>query len=381
MTIAVVQTTTFNNGFSGAFAANVTPGNTILMAASGHSSGNADLAHTPLYNGATVTGAALIASDIRGTTDAYSSLWLLPNVSGVSKNISITVDNADIAPYVGGIALEVSGLGTSPTVEVSTHANGSTAGSASTGSIGPLVASPQIIFASMVQDNALPTQPASPWNNLTMPGGNTNSLAGWQIVTSGGSSYNYTVTGSSANWAASIMAVNAGATSVSGTGATTIKKYYVSGIGNAPVVGTGATKLKKMSLTGAGVGSTSVTGATSLKKMVTAAVGNAPLIGTSAAHLKKMVATGVGNAPIIGTAITRLKKTASTGIGTVTGQINGVSATSLKKMFTRGLYLRSIYAKSRVSATNGITTRASTGVSTRIRVTSKNQSNSKVEGM
>jgi hypothetical protein len=209
MAIQVVQIASANSssGFSANFGSNVTIGNTIVMVATGHNQGQTITSSSPLYNGSSVTGTVKLidVNNVASVGSAYTSIWLLPNVQSSGTSLSITTNSVD-GPFVGIIAYEVSGLGTTPTVDQIVSNKGNGAGDQTSGPTSNITHAPEFIVGTVVQDNTAGTLPGSPWTTTTLPS-DGNSFAGYQIVTSSGGNYTYDATSGNADWVAAIATI------------------------------------------------------------------------------------------------------------------------------------------------------------------------------
>jgi hypothetical protein len=216
MAVSVVQTATIGgDNWSGNFGSDVTAGNTIFLAVTGYQSADSGTITSsgPEFNGATPAGSSLILEELYpwdGAVSDYAAVWMMPGVAGGASSVSVTVSNsANIGP-VGIIAFEVAGLGASPAVDsavtVTAEANST---SPSSGASGDNTQQPEIVLGVMVQDQAVSTLPSG-WTCSAL-GGNSNSIAGYQIADSTGNSYTFAATASpAARWAAGVTAVYAG---------------------------------------------------------------------------------------------------------------------------------------------------------------------------
>jgi hypothetical protein len=221
MTITVVQTAKIPDTWSGSFPGNVTAGNTLILVPTAYTNtGSAMSSSAPLYNGASVTGAAkLIDVNSGATNGVYTAIWMLPNVTGGHTSIGITMTGENSSPFAGSVGLtayEVSGLGTSPALDKS-HSSSATTGTAVTsGASGNITAVPEIVIGSIIIFGQAMNTVGSPWTESQYA--NKYSLLGYQVVTSGSSSYTYSQTGAaSAAWCGAIATVK-GTASPSGSG-------------------------------------------------------------------------------------------------------------------------------------------------------------------
>jgi hypothetical protein len=301
----IVQITKFDSGYSGSFDAPVTAGNTIVLAASGHTGDPANMTN-PLYDGSPVTGASEIV--VRGSNDTTSvsaegSIWILPDVATSGTSISITVDT-DAGPYVGVIAFEIEGLGTAPLVIQSNSTNSTATSNTSAQAISLSSSSSgagEFVLALVVQDGTAGSgyPVGAPWTTDSLT--TVNTYFGYLITGAAGQTLSYDSSTGDANWVAMMVEIAANSSSgATGTGAASMQKMVAAGTGNAPVIGTGSAILTKM--TGAGSGNIKVpgTGTATLPKMTVAGTANAAIVGTGSATLPKMTMTGGVSASIFG---------------------------------------------------------------------------------
>lgn len=219
MTASVVEVLPLSQGYSGSFAGNVAAGNTVLLAASAFTtSGAAISSSAPLFNGSPVTGAAkLIDVQSAGANAVYAALWILPDVTGGAKPVALTVtgDNTPIAA-VGMIALNVAGLGASPSLAAAPSSAIGSGTSVSTGPTGPVTGAGDIVFALEVLFGAALAGAGAPWTEQGLPSSFT--MAGWQLPGSSGGTYNYAQSGGSAGWCGAIAAIKGASVSPAPSG-------------------------------------------------------------------------------------------------------------------------------------------------------------------
>ena len=205
MTISVVQTAKIADAWSGSFASNVTIGNTVFLIATDYNVVTATMSATnPLYNGGSVTGATLLKDVNSGSSSpVYTAIWMLPNVASSAKTVAVTMNNgigsSPTAGAVGLIAIEVAGLGASPTLDKSNATPATTGTAVTSGASGSITAVPEFVLASLVIFGQSMTTVGAPWTELQFT--DDFSLCGYQIVTSGSASftYNQTAAGSAAS--------------------------------------------------------------------------------------------------------------------------------------------------------------------------------------
>lgn len=211
MTISVVQTAKIADTWSGSFSASVTAGNTLFLVPSAYTNaGTAMSATAPLYNGSSVTGAVKLTDVNSGSTNGvYTAIWMLPSVAGGHTSIAVTMSGEQASPFAGSVgltALEVAGLGTGPALDTS-HTSSATTGTAVTsGASGNITAVPEIVIGSLILFGAAMSTVGSPWTESQYA--NQFTLIGYQVVTSGTSSFTYNKAGaSSAAWCGAVATV------------------------------------------------------------------------------------------------------------------------------------------------------------------------------
>src|SRR6185437_6772241 len=220
MAIAIVQSKTFNGASSGNFNSAVTPGNTIFIWVYQYSSaGSTMTSSNPTYNGASVAGATALLPDSQfaGANSVWNQIWMLPNVTGSSTAISVTPTGGTFDTNVGMSAIEVSGLGTSPSIDSAASPDPKLTTGQSTapasGSTGNITSSPELILSTAVGFAQNLSTPGAPWTTQNASG---FSIGGWQIATSPGSSYSFTPVNSSgsASWSAAVVTIKSSAPAV-----------------------------------------------------------------------------------------------------------------------------------------------------------------------
>jgi Concanavalin A-like lectin/glucanases superfamily len=212
VTISVVQGKVFS-GLSGSLNSAVTAGNTLLVLPYNYNSTNMS-SSAPVYNGSTPSGSAKL-TDVNapsgGAGIVYTGIWMMPAVSGGGTSVGLTVTGST----VGMAAYEISGLGSAPQLDpgggTSTGGNAGSATAAS-GSTPAITQSPELILGSVITYGGAPAGAGSPWTELSP----TYSKCGYQVVTSSGGAYDYTMGsgGAGDTWAACIAAICAAVASV-----------------------------------------------------------------------------------------------------------------------------------------------------------------------
>lgn len=218
MTISVVQATVLPSAFSGSFASNVTAGNTVYLVIAAFSSSNVVISSSnPVFAGSPVTGAVKLAEaqSPYSSFTVYTATWMLPDVSGGSASVGVTVTNGTANSATGLLIYEAAGLGATPAEDQSSTGAGNSA-NISSGASGAITQAPEFILGAFVSLNGPGTVPGSPWTSQAISGGN-EAAAGYQVATSPGGTYTYSATQSSAVWAASVVTVYPAASSVTGS--------------------------------------------------------------------------------------------------------------------------------------------------------------------
>ena len=130
MAITVPQVQLVTNAYTGSFGSNVTAGDSVLLLVVSYNTSNVTISSSsPTFNGSPVTGSQLLKdqqSPYAASATTYAALWMLPNVSGGAKPFGITVTNGLSSGNTGIWALDVAGLGTTPLLDQSQPASGST---------------------------------------------------------------------------------------------------------------------------------------------------------------------------------------------------------------------------------------------------------------
>lgn len=212
MAISVVQAVKIPDTWSGAFAGNVTPGNTIFLVPTAYTNtGSTISSSAPLYNSASVAGATkLIDVNSGGATNAvYTGIWMLPNVSGAHTSVGITLAGENASPFAGSVgltALEVAGLGTSPSLDKSNPSSATTGTAVTSGASGAITTVPELVLAALIIYGQVMNDVGAPWTESQYT--NQYSLAGYQVVTSGSASYTYNqAAAGSAPWCGAVVTV------------------------------------------------------------------------------------------------------------------------------------------------------------------------------
>jgi hypothetical protein len=187
--VSVVQTSTFTatagSTWSGTFGANVTAGNSLVLAVDGYTGTTfTGTTSNPKFAGTSVTGASQLFPDI-GTASDGGTIWLLPNVAGGATGYSIDVSGYGSNTNTGIMAYEVAGLGPSPVVDQ--LVTSTTSASVTTGAI---TSAPEFVMTLLVQDATYSSGPGAGWTAGPFVSANRNSATWYQVATSAGGTYN-----------------------------------------------------------------------------------------------------------------------------------------------------------------------------------------------
>ena len=216
MAITVVQTQSISNSFSGDFSSNVTAGNTVFLVVFSYAAADVTISSSsPQVNGNPVTGATeliTVQAPFSGGGTVYAAIWMLPDVTGGATGVSVTVTNGSLSTSVGVVAYEVSGLGTTPSLDQSSTGSGTT-GSVTSGSSGNTASSPELIIGAAATYGGSPSGPDG-YANTTMGLGFV--YAGEQVAATSGNSYSYATGSGTATWCAGVVTVESSAATPSG---------------------------------------------------------------------------------------------------------------------------------------------------------------------
>jgi hypothetical protein len=160
----------------------------------------------------------LVEQQSGGVGGVYTAIWMLPNVAGGST-VSITVTNANMPVdnhTVGMTCYDIAGLGTNPTLDLSSAATGNSSSIAS-GSVGPINHSQELVLASVVAFGAQVTPVGSPWTESFLL--DEFAIQAYQITSSSGGTYDYAATCNSTEWTGTVVGVYAGAVASPSSGA------------------------------------------------------------------------------------------------------------------------------------------------------------------
>jgi hypothetical protein len=212
VTIAVVQSKTFNGAISGSLNGNVTAGNSVIMWQFLYNNAVANMSTSnPTFGGSAVTGAAKLFEVQAGTgNNIYVAAWLLPNLAGGAASLALTQSNGLVDSNIGMVAAEFSGLGTAPAIDSGASPNPKTTPNNSgtnpaSGATGAITSAPQLVIGGAIE-YAVALTPPGAFTNFSP--GSSFCQCGYQIVTSSGATYNYaTTSGGTQSWSAGVVTV------------------------------------------------------------------------------------------------------------------------------------------------------------------------------
>lgn len=214
MTISVVQAAVSGNlSGTAAFGSAVTPGNTVVILVSAYNSGGGGAgmsSSSPTLGGSTPAGSGILASaHSSGSNAIYSAGWLLPAIAspaGDQKTLSITLTGNSGAVALFGY--EISGLGSTPTQDLSTTGSAAASTSVSIGPTSAAAQAPEIILGEAAYFGTSSSAGPSGWTSDSPP--NQFAWSGYQIATSSGGTYSWAqTTGSAGDWAGLIVSLYA----------------------------------------------------------------------------------------------------------------------------------------------------------------------------
>ncbi|HUB93803.1 MAG TPA: hypothetical protein VMB52_04845 [Verrucomicrobiae bacterium] len=202
MSISVVQTTTSSTN-STTFSNPVTAGNTVFVFPLAYtlSAPPSVTSSAPTLGGSTLSGTVEVSVDIEyGSVSTYSAIWMIPNVTGGETVVSIAVQNA--GGVIGCLAVEVTGLGPSPSLDAHTFGI-----AGATGTTGMTTAADQLVLLAVGQTYSPPATPGSPWT--TFPSPQDDFAFAYQISGSTGETFQYTDSGGNGNdgWCGAIVTI------------------------------------------------------------------------------------------------------------------------------------------------------------------------------
>lgn len=224
MAISVVQTQTGTGNPPVAFGTAVTVGNTIILIGLSYStSGGNSTTSSVTLGGSTVTGTvAFFNPSTFAGVNCYGSLsselpyiciWMLPNVQASGQtSVDVTFTGFGTGGVIGMTLYEVSGLGTTPGLDVSNFNSSTTATTINPGSSGAIRSSPEFIVAGSMSFGGA----GSPSGGWTTQNPSTDYWTGQQIATSSGGSYSWSQTGAGVPWVSVIAAIATVPTPTSG---------------------------------------------------------------------------------------------------------------------------------------------------------------------
>ena len=214
----MVQTATRGSAGTLSFTNPVTSGNTVLLIAGMYNNTGAAMSSSaPQLNSATITGTTAVLavsgngllSPVTGSNRVYATAWVLPHITAASQNgLTLTTSGGTVT---GMIAIEVSGLGSSPTLQAYDHHEAGSGG-ASPGAdsglgfdVSTAAGAGLATGFAQIYDQAS-AGPASPWTSLSPGGGNQPTWAGYRSFSGGsGGAFHWAQAASTGNtqpWAA-----------------------------------------------------------------------------------------------------------------------------------------------------------------------------------
>ncbi|HUB93253.1 MAG TPA: DUF4082 domain-containing protein [Verrucomicrobiae bacterium] len=218
MSIRLAQKPLLLGSYSGSFTSAVGAGDTVLLVVTAFTTtGSTITTSSPLLGGSTPTGSTLLIAEqspSSGGDSVYTAIWMLPNVTGGETTISITVSGNSVPSdnhTVGLTCYDVAGLGSSPSLSLSSSTNGDN-GTISSGSIGPLSNTPAFVLASGVVFANTITTVGAPWSENYLS--DQFAIQAYQIISAAGSTYDYASTNGINVWAGAIVAIVPGGSGV-----------------------------------------------------------------------------------------------------------------------------------------------------------------------
>jgi hypothetical protein len=129
-------------------------------------------------------------------------------VTGGASSIGITMTNQSTPGDTHTVVLaayEIAGLGTSPSLDKSSTSSGNST-AVTSGASGAITTTPEIVIGGLVIFGQVMALVTSPWTSIQLS--DQFQQSGYQIVTSGSSSYTYAQTaGGSAEWVGAVVTV------------------------------------------------------------------------------------------------------------------------------------------------------------------------------
>lgn len=145
----------------------------------------------------------------------YFGIWMMPNCPGNFNNLGISINSVP-AGAGGGVAAayEVSGLGTTPFLDLSAGGNGNSV-TVDSGSTGSIRVTGEFVLGHANSDNPLSAAPAG-WTSISSA---TSNFSGYQLPVAAGSSYDWAQTQTPAGpWVAGVVTASPVAPPAGGTG-------------------------------------------------------------------------------------------------------------------------------------------------------------------
>lgn len=243
MTISVVQVAP--SGTS-TFSSAVTVGNTVLFVLGEYSAPTVTVTNIEL-GGSTITGTTQLEfPQTAGGGSAQGVLIaMLPNVqvSG-QKAITYTCSGNVIDVY----AIEIAGLGASPTMDQAITAVG-TGGNIASGTTAATTTAAEFIFGAAANYNGSTNAPTGSSWTTTLNTSDGHLSTAYLIQSTAGATYAYnqTVGGSATGWAVAIVTLKAGTTSITSTGSMSMAPMSMAGTGFEAITSSGSLHMPAMS--------------------------------------------------------------------------------------------------------------------------------------
>jgi len=214
----VVQSGTIPDAFSGNMGANATSGNTVFLVVVTYNTANDTISSSsPVYAGSAVPGAAeiltgsgVLSAFQSGQGVVYVAIWMLPNVSGGSEAVGVTVTNGLTSGIVGLLYYEVAATGRMPITDKKNSGSAADTTAVTSGASGNITQGPEFVIGASAVWNGIPL-PGSGWTSQGIGGSSPYSAAaGYQLPASSGSSYTWSGTsGTAGPWAAGVATLYA----------------------------------------------------------------------------------------------------------------------------------------------------------------------------
>lgn len=210
MAVTLVQTPAPSSNASNTFATGVTAGNTVFLTIFAFAFSNTTITSSaPLLGGSSVTGATLLKAEsspfTTGSGVVYAGFWMLPNVPGGATSVSVTVGGGGTAFSL--YAYEVSGLGTTPTLDQFAIAGNGNSANPASGTTGATTTANEFVLGAGIMLSVALASPGAPWTAVAGP--SSFAWGGYQIQSASGATYSWSQSsgGSTNAWAAGVVTV------------------------------------------------------------------------------------------------------------------------------------------------------------------------------